>query len=516
MRFSLGRPMALLAACIVGASLGIHAWYAVSTAAYVDFVTGVWLALANDLIHGVFYRDLSGPDGYGGTRYFPLFFVSVGALMRMGVSPLVSGFLVSAFAGALLVAGIRRLLSRFGLPPALAVAGAIFVLAPRFVQQGLLAIRSDILAAALAIWGLSWTLPAFDEDRPRRGTLAAAAAFFVLAVATKVTSLYAPAAMVVALAWAGRSGAAMRLGGMVAAGVAAMVGLVAAASGGRAVESWLACGFAGAGMTEWLGSLPSAFLSQVVGPSRVFTSVFLAASVAWLAMVRDRGPKALIVLFPVTIAATTVVLASPGTSYTNQLIDILAVSVVLLGWWTAARNPRWQSAAALALLLLSLAAARQSLHPVTGAGRLRHAREISAERNELVRELAAARGPVLSESPELLALAGVRPYLLDPFTLRVLSLRRPDLLRRLQQELDARRFSAVVLMYDPESPAGRGWYTNVDFGWPITSRILANYQFAEERAGLRVYRPRASAPAASEPAVSAADPSGIAESVPLR
>jgi hypothetical protein len=107
-----------------------------------------------------------------------------------------------------------------------------------------------------------------------------------------------------------------------------------------------------------------------------------------------------------------------------------------------------------------------------------------------VRELAAARGPVLSESPELLALAGVRPYLLDPFTLRVLSLRRPELLRQLQQELDARRFSAVVLMYDPESVAGRGWYTNVDFGWPIMSSILANYTFTEVKAGLRVYHPR--------------------------
>ena len=102
--------MAMLAASIVGASLAVHAWHAVSTAAYVDFVTGVWLTLADDLVHGVFYRDLVGPDGYGGTRYFPLFFTSIAALMRMGIGPLAAGFFVSAVAAFLLVTGVRRLL----------------------------------------------------------------------------------------------------------------------------------------------------------------------------------------------------------------------------------------------------------------------------------------------------------------------------------------------------------------------------------------------------------------------
>jgi hypothetical protein len=242
-------------------------------------------------------------------------------------------------------------------------------------------------------------------------------------------------------------------------------------------------------MGDWLRSVPSAFFSQIIGPSRVFTSVLLAGVAAWLVMILSRGPKMLIVAFPVTIAATAAVLASPGTSYTNQLMDALAVSVVIVGW-TLARYPRLRQPAALVLLLLAVAAARQSLAPVMNEALRQRAWQVSAEREDLVREMTARRAPVLSESPELLALAGVRPYLLDPFTLRVLSIRRPDLLRHLQQNLDARQFSRVVLMYDPESPAGRGWYTNVDFGWPIVSRILANYELAEVKAGLRVYRPK--------------------------
>ena len=51
---------------IVGASLVIHAWHAVSSAVYVDFVMVVWLTLATDLpVHGVFYRELVGADGCG-------------------------------------------------------------------------------------------------------------------------------------------------------------------------------------------------------------------------------------------------------------------------------------------------------------------------------------------------------------------------------------------------------------------------------------------------------------------
>jgi hypothetical protein len=483
------RPFAILAVGIVGASVVVHAWHAIGSAAYVDFVTGVWLALANDLAHGVFYRDLVGPDGYGGTRYFPLFFASIGALMRLGVGPLAAGFLVSAAAAGLLVAGIRRVLSSFGLPPAIAAALAVFVLAPRFLQQGLLAIRSDLLAAGLVVWGLDLSLSAADQERPKAKTLAAAAACFTLAVATKVTSLYAPAGVVLALLWAAGPGAAFRLAGMVAAGVAVMIALVAAASGGRAVESWLSCGLAGAGVAEWLANAPAVVFSQIIGPSRVFTAALLAATFAWLAMVRARGPKPLIVLFPVTIAATAVVLASPGTSYTNQLVDALAMGLVAIGW-ALTRYPGARVPAMAVLLLLSLAAARQSLMPVTDTALRQHAWQMAAERDSLVREMTALGAPVLSESPELLVLGGARPYLLDPFTLRVLSIRRPDLLTRLERDLDEQRFARVVLMYDPGSAAGRGWYTNVDFGWPLVSRILANYAFTGERAGLRVYRPK--------------------------
>jgi hypothetical protein len=489
--------MAILAACIVGVALAVHAWQAIRTASYVDFVTGVWLTLADDLARGVFYRELAGPDGYGGTRYFPLFFTSIGALMRLGVAPLAAGFAVSLAAGVLLVLGIRRFLARLGLPGAMALTLGLFIFAPRFAQQALLAIRSDILAAAFAVWGLALTLPALDEEQPRGRPIPAAALLFVLAAATKVTSLYAPAAAVIALAWSGRVKTSIRLGAMVAAGLAAVIAVVALASRGRAIESWQACALAGGGLAEWARGLGSALFSQIIGPSRVFGTVLLAGAVAWVVLLRAPATKLALALFPAALGATIVVLASPGTSYTNQLIDLFVASLLLVGW-ALVRHPGWRTPASVLLVVLSLAAARQSARAVWDHDLRDQARQLSAERASLAATLASAESPVLSESPELLIAARQRPYLLDPFALRVVTLRRPDVLRDVTSKLDARFFSRVVLMFDPESPGGKGWYTNMDLGWPIVSRILANYEPVSATGGFRVYGPRGTTRAPGE------------------
>jgi hypothetical protein len=39
-----------------------------------DATSGVWTALADDLVHGDFYRPVQSTLGYGGTRYMPVFF----------------------------------------------------------------------------------------------------------------------------------------------------------------------------------------------------------------------------------------------------------------------------------------------------------------------------------------------------------------------------------------------------------------------------------------------------------
>ncbi len=98
------RPVPIVIAVAIGV-FGLHAAVA-SGGGYLNYVSGIWLALANDLQHGVFYRELMTEDGYGGTRYFPLFFVVIGAFMRLGASALVAGWLASALTAIVLTSGM--------------------------------------------------------------------------------------------------------------------------------------------------------------------------------------------------------------------------------------------------------------------------------------------------------------------------------------------------------------------------------------------------------------------------
>lgn len=486
------RVRAVVATLVVGATalaLAVHGWYAMASAWYVNHVTGVWLALAKDLADGVFYRSLIGPAGYGGTRYFPLFFTSIAAVMRVGVAPLAAGFAVSLIAAVLLAWGAVRLASRLGIPRGAAVVLAAFALAPQFVQQTLFSIRSDILAAALNVWGLAFTLPAFEDDRRSLRPLMLAAVFFTLAFATKATSLFAPAAAICALAASARQRPAIRLLLLVAGGVAAFLLVLDLASDGRAIESLRACALGGSTASRWLAGVWTAVRWQLVGSSRLETTVLIAAALVWMASLRRDWNGLPPLLFLFSVGATAVILASPGTIYTNQLIDVHLASLILLGWFLR-RHGRLRTVGYAAILTLMLVAAGQNLNGIAKLRLPEAARTLPAERQELIDTVERFRRPVLSESPELAVIAGARPWLIDPFALRVVTLKRPDVLNDLLGKLDARMFAYVLLLEDPQSPPGRGWYENVEFGWPVVERVMANYEYATTRAGIRVYVPR--------------------------
>jgi hypothetical protein len=137
---------------VVMTAIRVHACWA--NDAYLDQVSGVWIALANDLCHGVFYRPLFGPLGYRGTRYFPLVFVLHAGLMKLGGSPILTGRLLSVASTLALLAGVYVLLRRLGVEKILAACSSLFVLCPESTQLALLAIHGDVLPAALIIWGL--------------------------------------------------------------------------------------------------------------------------------------------------------------------------------------------------------------------------------------------------------------------------------------------------------------------------------------------------------------------------
>ena len=77
---------------------------------FLTHVEGVWLACAYDFTHGVFYRPLFSSLGYGGTRYFPLYFVLTGSLSKVFGSLETSGIALSAAGVVLAAAAVSALI----------------------------------------------------------------------------------------------------------------------------------------------------------------------------------------------------------------------------------------------------------------------------------------------------------------------------------------------------------------------------------------------------------------------
>src|SRR5205814_5809414 len=74
----MSRWIARLIVCVAALTsivLAADAVISIATDVHLNLQSGVWLALARDTQHGVFYRPLWDGAEYGGTRYFPMLFV---------------------------------------------------------------------------------------------------------------------------------------------------------------------------------------------------------------------------------------------------------------------------------------------------------------------------------------------------------------------------------------------------------------------------------------------------------
>src|SRR3984893_621636 len=96
---------------------------------FLTHVEGVWLACAYDFLHGVFYRPLFSSLGYGGTRYFPLYFVLTGVLAKPLGSLETAGIALSAAGVLLALFAVWILLRRLNVSLLLSVAAVTSILA---------------------------------------------------------------------------------------------------------------------------------------------------------------------------------------------------------------------------------------------------------------------------------------------------------------------------------------------------------------------------------------------------
>jgi len=224
-----GTFLLLLAAAALGVTTAARLPASWASGNALNHVSGAWMALAEDLAHGQFYRPILDPDlGYGGTRWFPLAFAAHAALRVAGLELVTAGYALSLAIGLLLVAAAYVLLRRVGAARWPAAAFAVLTLGTFATQYALSSIRYDLLPVALGALGL-----AALARGPSPRAIAAAAVLFALAFAAKPTGLTAPAAAIAWLLVRRERRSALVLGALVGVLAAAVVGVTDALSDGR-------------------------------------------------------------------------------------------------------------------------------------------------------------------------------------------------------------------------------------------------------------------------------------------
>jgi hypothetical protein len=454
----------------------MRAWVCWKTDRYVDHAAGAWVALAADLKDGVFYRPLFGPDGYGGTRYTPLYFVLYAVLLKLGVPVLLSGYLLSAAAISLLLVGTFYLVRKLGAEPWLAACSAGTVLAAYSVQLSLLTTRADGLASALNVCGVAVSY----DRRPSHARILFASLLFTLAWSTKLTTLFGFAAAFLWLWLSGHSRRAWELAVETACGCLAVAAAMFFFSQGRILKIFAACASSGANL-----------IRTAVGPFHMLTIagredpgllIFLLLALLVLPAMSARSLPWL--FFVATAATTEVIFGSPGANF-NHLLDLQVAAVILFAAWIA-NSPRQKDFGIYGLALATLLATVPVAHKLKVEDRM-----ILAHRFERAISLIGnTEKPILAENPTVPVLAGQRPYVTDPFMLRVVGQHVPGFGEPLLEKLRSQAFGGVVLfMRDPRTDEGRAWYEEEHFGPGFLSALNENYRLASVLNGQFIYLP---------------------------
>jgi hypothetical protein len=461
----------------------IRASYCWATDAWVNHPAGALIAMTADLKHGVFYRPLFGPVGYGGTRYFPLYFVLHALLMKLGVPVLPGAYLLSAAATVSLLAGVYYLLRGLEVEPWLAACSAAAILSVISAQSSLMSPHADGLASSLNVWGLAVSV------RPKLShrKVLLASILFTLAWSAKVTSVFGFAAVLVWLVSTGSRATAWELAGETCLGYLIVGNALVAGTQGRFVEIFKACASGGAGLLGFAAG-PWNLLVQIarLDPAVLLFLVLALVALAQVVLARQFLRNLPALFFFAVLMVTGVMFGSPGLNE-NHFLDVQVASVVLIAsWLTHAAVPLHRQMGVYALALVVLLSALPVLRIFKNGDRRFHPHRFQ----KVLAAVGDTSKPILSENPVIPVLGGQQPYVLDAWMLRLLRQNDPDFGEPLLEGLRHQAFGAVVLcMADPASKFGHEWYETAHFGPGFVAALNQNYRPVATFDDQRVYLP---------------------------
>jgi hypothetical protein len=458
---------------LVLASWALIAGVHVDDAYHVSWVSGSWIALARYANHGVLYPPFHDGDSFGGTRYMPLQFVLHAGLARVTGEYLVSAKLFAyASAGALYVLAFFVYKRTSGSWP-LALGLVAAVLSSGTGLEAATTVRGDALPAALQLGAVTVV------TRRSRPATVLAGALCAFAFFSKLSAVWGAIAIVIWLAVRERSRLPSFLASLAACG-GVLFGLFEAVSRGRMTSNILE--LAGAGQPHPFSVL--AFADKIVRAAQESGTMWVLLPFALAGIggaILGRRLTIHHVAGLVALVVVLVVLTDLG-AYRNHFLDVqILVGVLVAGVWRESppTETTFMRGAILAAVLLGTLASYDTevVHDTKTAVHALRGRDHGYEAAPLA-TVVSAGDRVLSEDPYVPVSRGEDPIVLDPFMLRKLVADHPDWQRQLIGEIEAHRFSKVVLVYQLV-PADTWWWQTFDFGTPVATALTRNYRLLD-------------------------------------
>jgi len=455
---------------------------------HIDHVAGAWLGLAKYASSGVVYPPLYDGTHFGGTRYMPLQFLLYGLVGHLTGDYVAAPKALSALIFLLLLLLLYRVVRGRGCSRGVTVA-LLATVAVSF--PGLFAATSTYGDALALLFQLAAVALVARSTRP--GALAAAAGLCTLAVLTKFSAVWAPAAIIVWVFRPQRS-RALTFAAEYFVLVAASVWLLELVSAGRMLVNLHEFAFSGLSNTAAQFTEAPHKLYDIVR-QRAVVELFVVP-LALAAIVREAVERRLSIytlswLFALTLLL--IVLADEGTDF-NHLLDIIALTAVCGGEFIVRTQlgrgaPKIFAGAAIMIVTGVMVSYRADVLGETrtaAASVIGHHREGRYAR-ELMSHFVGPDESLLSEDASVPLLLGRTPIILDAFMLRRIGDNHPTWRGDLVDRLNQQRFEKIVLIFKLD--LANSWWLDSHFGVQIARAIDCNYRLTREvLAGVFKYR----------------------------
>ncbi len=456
--------------------------YGILQGSSLNHVSGTWISLALDLSDGVLYRPLfSETIGFGGTRFFPLFFSIHALLIKFFNMPILTGHLVSLFSGLLLFGACLILFRQMKISIIIAVGLLAILFSELSIRFGMTSIRADILPVAFNVIGIASILSNLDK----KYKLIIASIFFTLAFSAKITAVHGIVSVFLWLLFNRKVNEAFKLLVFTSLGYVLFLAILYIGTSGRIIPIFSTCSSGG---TELMSILNAPIIfAKIILRRDIIGLVFLV----WIFIILYSKRKNVLndlffIFWIVSIMITVVILGSPGTDY-NHFVDFATASIILIasrGFMIMPKITKYNLSLFVVFLVVAIVYNSISLYSLFADENNRMAKHYP---EEVVDFIKSEDGIVISEDPLFPLLADEHPYLLDAFMLRFILLKDEKIKLVLINKIQNKEYSGIIFNKNPvEDIEG---YNNAHFGLEFTQAVISNYTLGFKTGDYFVYLP---------------------------